>query len=467
MKKNEKSLFNLVVDSPKLHPNFKRIKEWEGAVSARLMLDEIYQKFDDPDGNFLEQFQSTGFDARYFELYLFAYLSRSGFQVNRQHPNPDFIVSRNGFSVAIEATTVNPSSSGVLSKLGKKISELSPQEFKSYQQDELAIRFGSPLFTKLNKKYWELEHCKDIPIVLAIEAFHDQEALTMSDYALTQYVYGFRQAADWEVDGSLDIQTSEVDEHSLGEKKIPSNFFKQPNAENISAIIFTNSGTNSKFTRMGFQQGFGCDVLYVSRSGYCFNPDPSAMDPTFFSYNLDEPPLVESWGQGLVVLHNPHCLHPIPKDFFIDAVQGYIDEGMFKTDHPYWHPIASKTIIRYMAEAKNKLHEMFPRIPQFSIGAISKKEFQSACGFIVPPNPIGEEHGWYADDTGSFLGILVRDKIDNDWVYVVLARDEYFQFRAIETECSFSSRDAARIKLQVKMAQLLSSPKRLFSQGNS
>jgi hypothetical protein len=67
---NSKSIF----DSSKIHQNFKRLREWEGAVSTRGMLEEVFRDFKDLDGNFLEQFQSTGFDTRYFEIYLFAYL---------------------------------------------------------------------------------------------------------------------------------------------------------------------------------------------------------------------------------------------------------------------------------------------------------------------------------------------------------------------------------------------------------
>src|SRR5882724_4679194 len=134
------------------------------------MFGDVYQSFDDPDGNFVEQFQTTGFNARCFELYLFAYFSRSGFEVNRSHPNPDFLVSREGLTVAVEATTVNRSTSGVLGKSRKRISEMTMAELREYQRNELPIRFGSPLFSKLQEKYWELEHCRDMPFVVAIEA---------------------------------------------------------------------------------------------------------------------------------------------------------------------------------------------------------------------------------------------------------------------------------------------------------
>lgn len=48
--------------------------------------------YEDADGNFVEQFQTTGFDARVWELYLFATLSEVGYVIDRPHPAPDFTV---------------------------------------------------------------------------------------------------------------------------------------------------------------------------------------------------------------------------------------------------------------------------------------------------------------------------------------------------------------------------------------
>jgi len=294
MAKGKKTLFKPVVAPGKLHPFFKRLRTAPTYEPARQMLDEIFQSFDDPEGNFLEQFQTTGFDARFFELYLFAYFSRSGFGVNRRHVNPDFLVSRNGLTVAVEATTVGPPTSGALAKVGKKVSGLSEEEFAEYRQNELPIRFGSPLFSKLNKRYWEREHCRNLPFVIAIEAFHDEQALMFSVSALSRFLFGADQTATFLYGGKLKIDTDRVTAHSVGEKTVPSNFFAQPDSEHISAVMFTNSGTISKFGRMGYQHGFGCTTTKMVRTGTCFNPDPDAKDPTLFSYDLDEPPLVES-----------------------------------------------------------------------------------------------------------------------------------------------------------------------------
>jgi len=458
-----KTLFDVVVEGQEPHVGFRRLREEAVSEPARWMLDDVYQTFADPEGNFLEQFQTAAFDARLFELYLFAYLSRSGFEVDRNQVTPDFLVSRGGGTVAVEATTVNPSTSGILGKIGKKISDLSHEELIDYRQNELPIRFGSPLVSKLRKKYWELPQCRDIPFVIAIEAFHDEESLALSDSALSRYLFGLEQTASWAQEGRLAIKTTEVQGHRVGDKQIPSGFFQQPDAEHVSAVMFTNSGTYAKFARMGYQHGIGCDVIHMERVGYSFNPDPNAMDASFFSYSLDNPPFVEPWGQGLVVLLNPDCLHPIPRDFFPYAVQGYLKNGAFLVDCPPWHPFSSKTLVMHLGKAKRRIEEALPyNVRSTAVVAITREQFRKAIGF--PPAPVGEEEGWFTDETGSFLGVVVRDRVDKDWGYVTLARDPYFRFRAIGVEFSFSTREEAVRELQLKIADLLSSPQRIFPQ---
>lgn len=464
MAEKQKTLFTPIVSLEKLHPHFEVLRSSATCEPTRWMLDDIYLNFDDPEGNFLEQFQTTGFNARYFELYLFAYFSRSGFTVERSVPNPDFIVSRGGTRVAIEATTVNPSSSGPLAEPRKKVVELTEEELGEYEKNELPIKFGSPLFSKLQRRYWELDHCRDLPFVLAIEAFHEQKALAFSDAALTQYLFGLHHAATWTEEGRLQIHASAVKEHTVANKTIPSGFFGQPDAEHVSAVLFTNSGTNAKFSRMGFQHGIGCDSIMMWRTGFCGNRDPDAMDPTFFSYSLDEPPLVESWAQGLVVLHNPYARHPLHRDFFIDAVQGYIENEVLSFVYPDWHPFSSNTLILPMGEAKKKFRALQPK--RFAIAAITKEQFQAACGFAVPDsNHLVEEHGWFMDETGALLGVVIRDKIDGDWGYVVLGRDTQFCSRPVAMEASLHSRYKARAELQARMSRFLSHPQRIFPPG--
>ena len=75
---------------------------------------------------------------------------------------------------------------------------------------------------------------------------------------------------------------------------------------------------------------------------------------------------------------------------------------------------------------------------------------------------LSEEHGWFSDASESFLGVVLHGAQDDDWGYVVLARDQYFLFRAIEAESGMQFRNTAREALQLKIAAFLSSPQRIF-----
>lgn len=72
------------------------------------MMQRVYEQLGDRDGNFREQFQTTGFDARTWELYLFAALTNAGYELDRTHAVPDFVLHGHGRSWAVEATTANP-----------------------------------------------------------------------------------------------------------------------------------------------------------------------------------------------------------------------------------------------------------------------------------------------------------------------------------------------------------------------
>lgn len=463
MSATAEGLFDLVVASEDEHPSFVGLRTQGTSEPARWMMEQVFEKFVDCDGNFVQQFQSSGFDSRCFELYLFAYLYFSGFEVEQAHPSPDFVVTREGITTCIEATTVNPPTAGVLAELGKKIVDLSGPELAEYRRHELPLRFGSPLFSKLQKRYWEIPHCKERPFVLAIQAFHDDNALALSDSALTSYLYGVTHSSSFDSQGSLEIDFEKIYSHVVGEKEVPSSFFGQPDSEHVSAVMFTNAGTYAKFTRMGYQCGIGADTLAISRVGYCFNRLPDARDATYFSYDLDEPPLVESWGQGLVVLHNPNCLHPLPITYFPHSAQTVFEDGKPLTTFEGWHPFSSKTFNMDLGDLKRKMAKMPPpRVPCVAIGAITKDEFHEMLGF---QEPLGvSEDGWFTDESDAFLGVIVYDEIDADWGYVVLARDQFFQFRAIELDSSLPTRDAARSELQRQMAKLLAGPQRLFPQ---
>lgn len=101
--------FTPVVAAEKLSPDFVTITTLDGYSPAVELMKPMMRWYEDADGNFVEQFQTTGFDTRLWELYLFAALVEAGYVFDKTAPMPDYC-ARNAFgTLCIEATTVNPS----------------------------------------------------------------------------------------------------------------------------------------------------------------------------------------------------------------------------------------------------------------------------------------------------------------------------------------------------------------------
>jgi hypothetical protein len=445
-------LFVPVVPENRLHSVFDYIRAAKENEPGRLMMNEIFRDFPDPDGNFVEQFQTVGFDARTFELYLHAYLTGSGYEILREYPQPDFIVTRDNMTVALEATTVNPREPTPFITPSPLPPRLTPEEVKNKQDNELPIRFGSPLFSKLQKRYWEYEHCKGLPFVIAIEAFHEQYSLQYTASSLAQYLYGLRSFPRWTETGQLVGEHAKVDVHQHGEKIIPSNFFGQPDTEHISAVLFSNSGTWPKFARMGYQAGYHRGNISMIRRGTCYNPDPNSIIRLVFEYDLDDPPEEEPWGQGLVVLHNPRALHPLQRHFFVEAADYYFEGGTLRTELTGFHPFASMTFF------------LLQEAPEFnpstevreSIQSILRSDFD-ALGISRDPesSEFSEEKEWFASTDHRMVGTVVRDRPDNDWVYVLLLRNAEGTFEVGEVQINIETREKARQQLLEAMENRL------------
>jgi hypothetical protein len=425
----EIDLLTDVVPADRLDPRFVFLRDSLQEEPARHMIRETFRDFEDPDGNFIEQFQTSALDARTFELYLNTYFCRSGYTISRSQPNPDFIVSLDGVVCAVEATTANPRPGEKIVPIHER-RELSPEEALQRVEHELPIRFGSPLFSKLKKRYWELRHCRDLPFVIAVEAFHDADSLFFSNSPLGNYLYGLKSFPRWTEEGELYLEHSEIKQHLHDGKLIPSHFFGYPDTEHVSGILFTNSGTISKFGRMGYQAGYHRGNGSMIRRGVAFNHDRNSAVPQEFLYDLDFPPVEETWGQGLVFFHNPNALHPLPRHFFQEATAVYFEDETTPADVPAtFVPITSMTIIS-CADNDSELEPGKEARP--GIKSILLTEFES----LNPPRKsrtteISQEKEWYSSDDGAIVGAVVQDLPDKDYFYVLMRRNKN---RVLETD---------------------------------
>jgi hypothetical protein len=332
-----------VVPPQRMHPLFKTLLTAPGWESARIMIMEVAREFDDPDGNFVEQFQTSGFDARIWELFLSAWLNECHADVSRVHPRPDFQVELRSFRFFVEAATINPSPKfppPVNSILGAEA------DMRDSQIGTYAIRIGGVLFSKLQKNYTTLPHVTGHPLIIAIEDFSDEKSLYRGSASLWQYLYGIRGFWYYDHTGKLVISEVPIVEHIRGSKRIPSGFFYQPGAESISAVLFGNTGTLPKFNRMGYLKGYGRNTgVRMFRVGTCHDPDPDAAEPAVFQFEVGDPQApVETWGEGLELFHNPRAINPMPHDL-LPVAYHFVENGGVQHFLPDFHPYGSRTVI--------------------------------------------------------------------------------------------------------------------------
>jgi hypothetical protein len=306
----KKSLFTPLVASSKLHPNFFKIMPQENREDyhgpTRVALQESFDKLPNPDGNFIKDFQSTGFDGRVWELYLNEMFRSVGLSVDQPYDRPDFLLSHeSGETVWVEAVTANAS------QLFEEKQGASESLWAG--QDEVAIKLGGPLTDKLKKKYWDLPHVAGRPLVLAIADFHDPSpGFRNSVHGLERYAYGLHTRLTSAVGEEVKFVQEDIAQH-VGRKIIPSGFFQLEGAENISALLFSNAGTVAKFSRMGFRKN-PVKGMIIARFGTEYDDDPKAIMPAAFAYLVDE--AREDWNEEAVILYNPYAKYPLSKSFF-------------------------------------------------------------------------------------------------------------------------------------------------------
>ena len=337
--------FTPIVYSNKLSEDFVKLTEQEGFSPARSVIEPMMHWYEDPDGNFVEQFQTTGFDARLWELYLFATFVEMGYRIERVHAVPDFACVGIGGDFTVEAMTVNPTRDREGLVLPSPPRD-TPEQVLSFLRDYMPIKFGSTLTSKLVKSYWETPSAKDKPLLFAIQDFSAAGSMLFTRSALHLYLYGYDH--DWEHDnkGRLTITARRIEEHRWGDKVIRCGFFGLQGAENVSAVVFSNSGTISKFNRMGVLAGFGSRRVVLVRKGLHVNHDPNASDPHTFAHIVNSSEYFETWAQGLDVFHNPRAVRPIDPEMLPGAAHHrLLHDGQIDSLTPDFHPLGSMTFI--------------------------------------------------------------------------------------------------------------------------
>ena len=108
-------------------------------------MNDAFSRFIEKDGNFIEQFQTTGFNTRTFELYVSELLHAEGFTFEGREPHPDFCVTKNGVKLSIECTTANPTGNGnggIFVYEGTNDKDSDAEGLRARQENEVPIKIA-------------------------------------------------------------------------------------------------------------------------------------------------------------------------------------------------------------------------------------------------------------------------------------------------------------------------------------
>lgn len=339
-------LFEELGNEKTMHPHFKLLKESDFHSSAKEVIKELSYHYKDIDGNFIDQFQSlNGFDSRIFELYLFCFFREQAFSFKRDIEAPDFMINKMDKEIAVEAVTISRKADNI-----KNITAYEPislDEMTSELENDVPLMFGSAIYDKVKKKYWEKAHVQKKPFIIAIADFHDTMSMTWTFNSLVEYLYGYKYD-NYQHSETGELIINPVKIESFQKKngtEIPAGFFLNEENKNISAILFSSTATLSKFNRIGRQAGMGNKSSLLMRQMIIYNHDRNADKPNLIEYFVDEKSN-ETWSEGVIIYHNPYALYRLDPKLFDDSVaQCFFDIGskLVRSIMPQIFPYASVT----------------------------------------------------------------------------------------------------------------------------
>ena len=290
-------------------------------------MNSLYQRMGDRHATFINSFQGEGFHSHLFELACYAYLEEAQFRVERPDPSPDFLATAPaGNAIAIEATTANPTTGRMTDISLRALSDLSQAEIVDKVEHEFPKRMRSILMRKLGRRYHERPNCEGLPLVLVVAPFFEAGSTTYVDLALLNLFYGRNDAAD----GSDGL-------------------FYDPAGAQISAVLFTNAFTVSRFIRLATP--WESADFVAEREGLCYQPD----DPgsTYgFRYRMGAPETPrETWAEGVTLFFNPNATNPLGEGALpCTCLYARDDTGVYRTISGF-HPLSSGTFMNPRAEA--------------------------------------------------------------------------------------------------------------------
>ena len=230
-------LFELVAEEIKLHPNFVNTLA-PTAARVRAVLSEWAEGFQDRDGKFVYQFQTT-YNSCFWELYLFAVLKVLGLKVDFSHEAPDFVCSNQ--QIAIEATIASHAKDDV-PEWEKTIEGITHDDLGAAYTQSI-IRLSNAFLGKAaayQAKYSMLPHMSGRSYIVAISNFGTQDFNMLGDVPMQRLLYDVWQ---------------EREVYKANGAPISVGLFRSDRFSHVSAVIYSSVATFGKARALSDERG--------------------------------------------------------------------------------------------------------------------------------------------------------------------------------------------------------------------
>lgn len=316
-------LFATIVDESRLHRQFRDLRDQPDYAAARALMNDLYSRMGDPNGNFIAGFQGRGFHSRLFELACFAYLESANLKIDRSFEQPDFLASRDGVMIAVESVTANPPHDQGLDIAIDQMAKLPDREILEKVSYEFPKRIVAILRKKLSKRYHHAPHVSGRPLIFMVAPNFEAGSAFYTDDALLYSLYG----------------PPESDPIWQGRPA----FFWNKQAASISAVLYCNAFSVSRFFRLALRED---STITAIRSGVCYRQHSSSdLAACQFEYEVGDPAAPrETWGEGVTLFHNPFASHPLPERFLPASSTISIQDGYVYREVLGFHPLVSYMI---------------------------------------------------------------------------------------------------------------------------
>jgi hypothetical protein len=274
-----------------------QFREHARADSGRGAGAEWAQGFEDRDGKFVREFQTT-YNSAFWELYLFAILKQLGIEVDFSFGAPDFVCAK--YSIAIEAAVASHAEGNPM-EFERTMAVLEDKDMAARRRASI-IRLSNALIGKSNalqQRYGALAHMAGRSYIVAISNFGTQDFYLQSDAPMQVLLF--------------DIGKERVINKANG-APISLGLFRTPAFSHISGVLYSSLATFGKARALGNDEG---DITFRAVR------KKEGAEPTYITAHKRE--YKESLTDGLVLYTNPYAAVPFDPQLFDDpGIRRYI-----------------------------------------------------------------------------------------------------------------------------------------------